>query len=587
MATNLRLGFVFALSGLALVAGGGRLVWIQATRGEALRSRATGQERTQVVLPAVRGSIFDTRGRVLAATVRRPSIFADPALISNFAFESAAVGDALGLDPQALEVELLAHRSSRFRWVKRMASDAEGERIRELRHDKLTRAFGVQMEPQRAYPQQRVAAHVLGFVGADGHGLAGIEQAYDDVLRGRPGRRISVVDARRRRRVRTVPEAFEPPVDGSAVVLTIDLNIQQRVEQELRAAFDEFHPDWAAAVVLDPRSGEVLASAVLPDFDPADPIPDGLDDAQLAAAREHLRNRVVADAYEPGSIFKPFIAGLAYDAGLVGLDEPFEIRGPVRSFGGRLMHDTHAYDTLRLYEIVGFSSNIGMGLIGARVGNARLCEFVRRLGFGDPTGIGLPGESPGMLYPLQQWTRFSTQSIPIGQEVAATPIQLATAFAVFCNDGVLYRPRIVRGVVAPDGSTRIDNSRPIAIRRVMASDTARSFRLKALRHVVTDGTARRLADNEYALFGKTGTAQIAAREGGGYEPDAYVGSFVCGGPVDDPRVVVLVSIYHPHGGKYYGGTVAAPAAARIASSTLAYLKVAPRPRATEPTGGVQ
>jgi cell division protein FtsI/penicillin-binding protein 2 len=377
----------------------------------------------------------------------------------------------------------------------------------------------------------------------------------------------------RGRRVRSATEEFIPSENGATVVVTIDVNIQQRVEHHLRQAVSEFDAEWGAALVMDPRSGEVLASAVVPDFEPAQPIPLGAAGTALEAAEEHLRNRVIADAYEPGSIFKPFIAGPACDAGLLDLDQPIVVDGPVRYWGSRPIHDTHTYQTLKLYEVVGYSSNIGMGLVGDELGNERLHEYVRRFGFGDPTGVQLPGEQPGLLFSLARWTRFSTQSIPIGQEIAATPLQVLTAFLPFCNDGTLYRPRVVRGVIGADGQTRQDDSRPIAIRRVMSAAASRDFRARALRHVMTDGTGARLDMPEYAMFGKTGTAQIARKEGGGYEPGAYAGSFVCGAPLDDPRVAVLVSLYHPKGGKYYGGTVAGPAAARIVAETLTYMRV--------------
>lgn len=569
-----RLVVVFGVAVACLLGGAGWLVRTEIRQGPALRERAAREELRVTTLRAERGSIVDSRGRVLAASIRRPSVFADPALVRNFAFEAAAVAEALDLDPHALEAELLAHRDKRFRWVERYVSDEEESAVRRLLSERLTRAFGIEQEPKRTYPQGRVAAHLLGFVGADDNGLAGVEFALDERLRGRPGRRVSRVDARSRR-VQSLPEEFVAPVNGSTLVLTIDLNVQQRVERHLAQAVAEFDAEWGTALVMDPLSGELLASAVVPDFDPARPIPRGARGAALRAAEQRLRNRVVADAYEPGSIFKPFIAGPAVDEGLVRIDEPFAINGPVRMWRRRPIHDTHAYSTLRLFEVIGHSSNIGMGLLGDLVGNQRLHEYVRRFGFGDPTGLDLPGEHGGLLAPLRDWTSFSTQSIPIGQEISATPIQILTAFSAFCNGGILYRPRVVRGVIAADGRIEQDRSRPIAVRRVLTAEGSRLFREEALRFVLTHGNVRHLNLEDYAIFGKTGTAQIARREGGGYEEGAYVGSFVCGAPVEQPRVAVLVSLFHPRGGKYYGGTVAAPTAVRITAETLAYLRVRP------------
>ena len=364
-----------------------------------------------------------------------------------------------------------------------------------------------------------------------------------------------------------------------SVVLSIDAHVQQRTRYHLRNAFEEFKPQWATAVVMDPLTGEVLAMVTLPDFDPAQPIPPGLAGLELAAAQELLRNRAISDSYEPGSIFKPFIAGPALGNGVVRIDEPFAVNGPTHRFGSRTIHDVHAYGTLVLHQVISKSSNIGMGMLGARCGNELLHGFVRGFGFGEQTGIRLPGEHDGLVQRLSRWNSYSTQSIPIGQEIAVTPIQLVTAFSVFGNDGMLYRPRIVRGVIGATGETVEDNSRAVEVRRVLLSEVAREFRLRALVEVVNEGTGKRAQIADYQAFGKTGTAQVARLEGGGYVPGAHVGSFLAGAPAQRPRVTVLVSLYRPSSGKYYGGTVAAPAAAAIIADTLDYMQVPPEPPA--------
>jgi cell division protein FtsI (penicillin-binding protein 3) len=335
---------------------------------------------------------------------------------------------------------------------------------------------------------------------------------------------------------------------------------------------------------MDPHSGEILAMATLPDFDPVEPIAVGLSEQRHREAVERLRNRVVSDSYEPGSIFKPFIAAPAVEAGLLRLDERFAIDGPTHRFGRRTIKDTHTYEKLTGHEIISKSSNIGMGMIGARCGNELLHEFVRRFGFGDPTGVRLPGEHGGLVQSLSRWTDYSTQSIPIGQEIGVTAIQIVTAFSAFCNGGVIYRPRIVRGVIDADGQTFEDNSRPIAVRRVLPEDLAREFRLCALVETVNNGTGDQAQIAGYQTFGKTGTAQVAFPDGRGYMPGEHAGSFVGGAPADDPRVVVLVTMYRPSGDKYYGGTVAAPAVAAIIADTLEYMRV---PRDPTPAAGGQ
>lgn len=313
-----------------------------------------------------------------------------------------------------------------------------------------------------------------------------------------------------------------------------------------------------------------------PAFDPAEPMPDvPAGSPEHQAAEQRLRNRAIADAYEPGSIFKPFVMAPAIEDGAVALDERLAINGPTHNFGRRTIHDTHSYAALQAWEVISKSSNIGMGLIGDRVGNDRLYDYITRLGFGKETGVRLPGEHAGLVNRFENWTDYSTQSIPIGQEIAATPLQLLNAFAVFANGGKLYRPRIVRGLIDAEGRVVADFSEPLLVREVLQPATAERFRKDALAQVVTpSGTGRHAVLADYRLFGKTGTAQIAKLGGGGYIPGAYTGSFVCGAPVDEPRIVVLVSISRPQG-QYYGGVVAAPAASRIVADTLAYLGVAP------------
>jgi cell division protein FtsI/penicillin-binding protein 2 len=312
--------------------------------------------------------------------------------------------------------------------------------------------------------------------------------------------------------------------------------------------------------------------ASYPAFDPADPLPN-LKGNLKPEDLDELRNRAIADSYEPGSIFKPFIAALAIDERMTHLEEPFTINGPARAFGSRIIHDTHVYGVLPLHQVISKSSNIGMALLGSRLGNERLHRYVRSYGFGDLTGIGLPGEHPGLLNDFSRWTSFSTNSIPIGQEIAVTALQVVTGFSVFCNGGILYRPRIVRGVISADGETLYDNSRPIAIRRVLEPETAESFRLDALVETVISGTGKSAAILDYQAFGKTGTAQVARGGGGGYIDRQFVGSFVGGAPASNPRVVAIVSIYRPQANGHYGGTVAAPALGEIIADALHYMHV--------------
>ncbi|MBK9126559.1 MAG: penicillin-binding protein 2 [Phycisphaerales bacterium] len=572
-------GLVTLLVGVLLAGGAGRLAYIQSTQGETLRQRAARQQTTTRIIPAVRGEIIDTRGRVLAGTILRPSVYVDPYLVQDARYAAESVAPYLKLSPDALYNLLVENRERRFAWLARtLEVENETDFVRDfeafLRARRL-RAFGVPYEPVRVYAQGRVAPHVIGFVGADLQGLAGIEQGCQDILAGRPGRATSTVDVSRRR-VRA--ESLEPAEDGGSVVLTLDAYIQQVTQDKLRAAVEKYAADWGAVVVMDPHTGEVLAMAVVPDFDPSSPLPKGFNEMspeQQLKAAEIWRNRAVSDSYEPGSIFKPFIASQALDEGLTRIDEVFVINGPVRSFGKRTIRDTHPYGQLALHEVISKSSNIGMGLLGARCRMDRLFRYVRMFGFGDVTGLGLPGEHEGQVRDLADWNpSFSPQSIPIGQELAVTPIQVVTAFSAFCNGGVLLRPRIIRGVISPDGQTLRDDSTPIPIRRVISAETSELFRRAALVEAVRTGTGKMAALEDWQVFGKTGTAQIAGLQGKGYG-GGYVASFVGGAPAGRPRVVAVCSIYRPTRGGYYGGVVAAPVVKEILAETLAYMQVPP------------
>ncbi len=575
---RLRVGLplVFLLTGAALLAGATRLVLVEYRDGEGLRERAARQQTATIAIPAQRGSIYDARGRLLAGSKRISSVFVDPAICPDPRYASTSIAPVLGLAPGALERLISENAKRRFVWVKREITEAEERDFAAVRKARGLHCFNIQKETRREYPLGARAANVVGYVGARDAGKDGIELTFDKVLRGHPGKRTVTVDVFRRR-VHSDESAYEPARNGNSVVLTLDTFIQAKTEQHLESAVTTHKADWGTAVVMDPHSGEVLAMASYPTFDPSAPIPPGTR-AQVSAALERRRNQAVANAYEPGSIFKPFIVGPAFDEQLVRLNEVLRINGPVRMFGRRPIKDTHTHVSLPVYGIISESSNIGMGLIGAMCGNERLYEYVTRFGFGHRTGIELPVEHDGLVHAFRKWTSYSTQSVPIGQELLVTPIQLVSAFSAFCNGGVLYRPRIVRGVLSPDGDVVEDRSNPVVVRRVMSPDAARAVRLRALAETVRTGTGDEAAIPDYQVFGKTGTAQVAGVDGKkGYSAKAYMGSFLGGAPLREPRVVVLVSLFRPKGPSHYGGTVSGPAVGAIIADVLDYLQVPAEP----------
>lgn len=573
----------FVITGVLLLAGTGRLIHLQYASGVEFREKAERQQTATLSIRARRGDILDTKGRRLATSVIVPSAYADPLLMEDprdRRYVASSIAPLLEMPASEIEALLTERSDARFVWLKRGLTRAQEEAFEAVRTNRRLPGLGVQYEITRQYPYGELAAHVVGFVGdpVEGvpRGLAGIELEFQKELQGVDGARQATVDSRRRR-LRNHVENFVPPKDGAHIVLTLDAHVQERTEHHLRAAREAFKADWATAVVMDPQSGEVLAMATSPAFDPHNPIPAGLSGKQLEAAQQRLQNRAIAHDYEPGSIFKPFIAGPAVAEGLVSLDDMFAINGPARRFGRRTIHDVHAYDRLALHEVISRSSNIGMGLLAERLGNARLHRYIRSFGFGEPTGIRLPGESAGAVHRLQDWTSYSTQSVVIGQEMSQTALQMLTAFSALANDGLLLRPRIVRGMLSPNGEVVEDYSAPQEVRRVMDAEGARRFRMNALVEVVMGetGTGKRAQIPGYRVFGKTGTAQISIPGRRGYLSGHYIGSFVGGAPADEPRVVVIVSIYHPTGRAYYGGTVAAPAVGAILADTLRYMQVPP------------
>ncbi|MGE3181479.1 MAG: peptidoglycan D,D-transpeptidase FtsI family protein [Phycisphaerae bacterium] len=575
----MRDAIIFLGTALLLIAGAVQLARIEVSQGEQLAARAHRQQTRTVPIPAQRGSILDTQGRILASSLRKPSLFMDAAKLSDVRFAAYTLAPILGEDSAAFakELEKLAQKKNQdgtvdqHIWIRRHLSPAQADLIREVCGPRGLDAFRIQEETIREYPQGTLAAHVLGYLNTEG-GKCGIEGRYDSLLSGTPGRSAAIIDESGNRLAR-IEDEYVQPQHGKSIVLTIDSHIQAIAEQFLNEAVKKFEAEWATAVVMDPRTGEVLALANLPTFDPAQPVPPALQN-QVEKALARTRNRALFDMYEPGSIFKPFVAARAMQDGRTFLGEVFEIDGPVHYFGRRPIQDSHTHDRLTLEQIISESSNIGMGLLGERLGNKKLSEYVSEFGFGRPTEIGLPAEEKGILRPVKKWTNYSTQSIPIGQEIAVTAIQITTAFCVLANDGVLLRPRIVRGVLSASGNTEEDHSTPIVLARLLDSDVALQFRRAALAETVRSGTGKTAALPDYQVFGKTGTAQVAGRSG--YEQKSYMSSFVGGAPLDQPRAVVLVSLYKPKMAKgYYGSEVAAPVAGKILAETMRYLRVAP------------
>ncbi|MGB2820011.1 MAG: penicillin-binding protein 2, partial [Phycisphaerae bacterium] len=407
-------------------------------------------------------------------------------------------------------------------------------------------------------------ATVVGFRLHDGAGGGGLELSLDRHLRAADGRRVILADAFRRP-IWPVAEQSRPPRDGCSVFLCLDAVIQDVLQNAVAASVQEFDAKWGTGVVVDPRTGEVLAMCSVPSFDPGR--------FQHAAAGSRT-NRAVCVPFEPGSALKPVFAAAAVDAALVTYQtQVYCENGSYRAHrGGRISDHGSHYGHLTVEDVVVHSSNIGMAKIGEKLGNRLQFATAHRFGFGARTDVGLPGESPGIIRPLRKWDGYSLRRVPFGQEISVTALQLAMAFSSLANGGLLMKPRLVDHVCSADGKV-IWRGRPVVVRRVLKPSVAERT-LAVLQQVVERGTGKRSRLEHWTSFGKTGTAEIPGP--GGYVPGAYVGSFVGGAPVSQPRVLCLISVYWPDQSKgYYGAKVAAPFVKEVLTRTLTYLNVPP------------
>ena len=549
--TAIVLGFI-ALSLLLW----GRLLWLQVVGAGHYLRWAHQQHRLVVELPATRGAIVDRHLQPLAIDIRLPSLYADPRWVKDRLQASRLLAPILGIPELRLRALLSQRRG--FVWLARKTSNAAAVRVQALRIP----GIDVIKEPKRVYPGGHLAAHVIGCAGLDHRGLEGLELALDQTLRGRSGWRWLQRDARQRR-LEGWDHEVVPPRHGLDVVLTLDEAIQHAAEQALTAAVERHHAQGASIVVLQPRTGEVLAMANRPTFDPNRP-----GEAPLAARR----NRAITDTFEPGSVFKIVTASALLGERLVAPTERFYCEQGEFAIAGHRLHDAHPHGWLTFREVIEQSSNIGTAKAAMRLSPEALFRTIRAYGFGQPTGICLPGEVMGMTKPPGRWSRPSRFSIPIGQEVTVTALQLALMIATVANDGVAMRPWIVRQIREPNGQV-VEAFRPEPLARVISREVAAELKTM-LAGVIRRGTGRLAQVEDTPVAGKTGTAQKV--EGGVYSHRRFMASFVGFAPVDDPEIAIAVVIDEPHPA-YYGGVVAAPVFREVVAQVLPYLAQQPRP----------
>jgi cell division protein FtsI (penicillin-binding protein 3) len=545
---NSRLRLLLLLILVTFAALGARAAWIQTVRAPSLAAMAQTQAKKAIVLPAGRGTIYDRLGNPLAIGQEAVDVDADPMQIADPRREARVAANVLGIPFRPL-FRQLSDRSRGFVYVQRKAPPKLAAAL-EKRH---LVGFTFAPDQKRVYPQQTVAASVLGYAGTDNTGLSGLEQQLNGQLKGTPGTAVVVRDALGQA-VNTIQQ--RPAHDGRDVFLTLDSHIQANAEQVLENTVREWHAKDATAIVIDPKTGAILAMAQEPGYN-ANAYP-------AATARKLTADHAVTDVFEPGSVFKVVTIGGALSQHDITPNTPIRVPGSLH-VADRVIHDAepHGFETLKVKQILQRSSNIGTDIIAARyLGEGGLKKWMNRFGFGRRTGIDLPGESRGL---KPRWSGSTIGTVPIGQGVSVTAIQLASVYAAIANDGEWVQPHLVDHVAG---------QLPVKPRRRRILDPGADTQLRTmLKGVVSDqGTAELAAIPGYAVAGKTGTAQKAGPHG--YIPGAYVSTFVGMVPASRPRLLVLVTIDEPHG-QIYGGLVAAPAFEQIASFDLQYLEVPP------------
>ena len=549
---------VAAFIGFWMLAVSARLVYLQVSQHSSLTNRARQQQQNALDTTPQRGEVLDRNGRQLARSVQTISLFLDPADLDAGQLECTAqqLSNALGFSYAEVSQQLSNAQTTerRFLWIARRLDVDRGNQILAL---ELPGIHPV-IEPKRFYPKGSLASHVLGYVGIDGQGLGGVEHSYNSKIKGEPGELFLEKDATGR-----AYESFEIPAKpGQTVVLTIDQTIQYHAEQALQAAVSRSHAKSGTAIVLDPRTGEILALANAPTFDP-NKVSDSIADARSNWALQNI--------YEPGSTFKIVAFSAAIDRKLAKPEDHIDCQMGAITVAGRVVHDHHPFGSLTLVEALAKSSNVGAIKLGIRVGDESMYDYITRYGFGSRTGIELMGETPGILRKVDRWQPSSIGSIAIGQEIGVTPLQMVSAYGAVANDGVRIAPHIVREVRNANGSV-LFSAQPQQ-RRVINAETAIALR-GMLEGVTLHGTAKKAQLDGYSAAGKTGTAQKIDPRTKGYSATKFVGSFVGFAPVNNPQVAIIVVIDEP-AGAYHGGDVAAPVFREIAEQILPALNVEP------------
>ncbi len=548
---------------LAMVAM--RIVQLTLTDSPDLARLARRQHHEEIQISAHRGAILDRHGEQLAASVERPSVFVRPRRVGagDRRRAEAALGEALGIPPRAVAAKLAS--GSSFVWLKRAVTPREQAAVQRL----AITGLGEVTEARRFYPHGSAAAQVIGFAGVDLRGIEGIERLYEQDLRPLP-RTLEIERDALGREILT--DGMDDPreLDGATVQLTLDVGLQTIAERALEQGVREAQAVAGTAIVLDPWTGELLALANVPTFDPND---------RGGVAPAQRRNRAINDFYEPGSTFKALLAAAALEHGVVRPDEMVFCENGAMAVGKWVINDHHSHGWLSVSEAIAVSSNIAAAKIGERLGRERFHAFLTDLGLGSPTGIDLPAEVGGMLRPLKSWSRINLLTTSFGQGIAVTPLQMARAFAAIANGGLVVKPYVGMRAVSAVGEELWEH-RPTIVRRIMKPETARKVTAMLEQVVEEGGTGTKARIAGVRVAGKTGTSQKVEPGTGRYSPDARVASFVGFLPADAPRLVILVMVDEPRTSKY-GGVVAAPIFQAIGTAAMERLGLIPAGQSPE------
>ncbi|NCO67568.1 MAG: penicillin-binding protein [Nitrospirae bacterium CG_4_10_14_0_8_um_filter_41_23] len=499
-----------------------------------------------------RGIIFDRRGRELALNLELESLYCDPENLNLDNDSMRRLASVMAKEPRVILSKIPA--AGRFAWVERKLEPDTAEKVKRLN----IKGLEFLTEAKRFYPKGELASHILGFVGVDNQALEGVELKYDRYIKTTGGKVFFERDASGK----TLSSGVDIEAKGNNIVLTIDEGLQSIVEREIDKAIIKWRAAAASAIMMDPFTGEILALANRPAYDP---------NKGGSAGGSEKRNRAITDCYEPGSTFKIIIGVASLEEKIAKPDTLFDVSKGSIQVGGKTIRDVHKYGVLTFKEVIQKSSNVGSITIGMRLGKDRIYKYAKLLGVGKKTGIDLPGEVSGWIHPPERWSGTSLGAIPIGQEVAVTPLQMLRAYSAIANGGFLVRPHVVSEIISPNGQV-LASLKDKEMKRIISARTAETFK-DILKSVVEEGgTGKRASVDGNEVAGKTGTAQIIDPRTKRYSKEKFVSSFVGFVPADNPRLAIIVVIYEPKG-QIYGGVVAAPVFRDIADQSLSYLDI--------------